>query len=140
MAESVKKADHQDALDIGEVKIVMDGEELGYISGLTVDGKSPEDLISVFGGTIRRKKPRTVSWSADAVALYGNLDTLDKLRKGALFQIVVDASNPDTQNASNLGFELTVQDCRVSDHSIQLGESSTYRMSGNAKDWFIKSK
>lgn len=136
----VAQANMQDALNIGQAKIMVDGEQWGYVTGLTIDGRSPEDLITVFGGKLRRQQPAEFDWSADAVLLYGNAEALQELKDGRIFQIVVDITNPSTVNPDNVGGVFHVHDCRVSDHSINLGESSTFRMSGKCKDWSFQSK
>lgn len=140
MAENIKNADFQDALNINEGKIVVNGEEWGYVTGVTLDGKSPEDLINCIGGTLRRRKPRTTEWSVDSVIMYGNLDRLKALEEGQLFNIVLDFTNPDTTNPENLGQTVTIQDCRVQNHTSNFTEGSTFRMDGRAKDWSVTVK
>lgn len=137
MANTINKADFQDALDISAGRIMVDGEEWGFVTGLTVDGRAVEDLIACIGGTLRRRKPAEFDWSVDAAVLYNNLADLDALKAGKLFQIVVEFENPDRTNPDNLGQVLTVLDCRVQEHSISISDSSTFRMSGRAKDWTV---
>ena len=76
-----------------------------------------------------------MEWSADSVTLYNNIKDLAALKNGKIFQIVIQLENPDKSNPDNVGTVLTIQDCRMNDHSISLGESSTFKMSGMAKSW-----
>ena len=140
MADTIKKAEFQDALDIASGKIMVDGTERGFVTGLTIDGKAPEDLINCISGTLRRRKPETVEWSADMATLYNNIKDLDKLRGWVIFQIVIEFENPDKSNPDNFGQILTIQDCRVQDHSISIGDSSTFKMSGRAKSRSVDEK
>lgn len=141
MAGTVNTANFNDALNIEAGKIVVNGVEWGFVQGLTIDGKAPEDLINVITGVLRRRKPETVEWSVDAAVLYNNIKDLDTLRTGVLFQIVIDFTNPD-RNAptNNIGQTLVLEACRVQDHSINIGESSTFKMSGRAATWSVKQK
>lgn len=119
----------------------MNGVEWGFVSGLTIDGKAPEDLINVITGVLRRRKPETIDWSMDSVCLYNNIKDLDKLRNGVLFQIVVDFTNPDVNApVNNKGQTLIVEGCRVQDHAINIGESSTFKLSGRASYWSVIEK
>lgn len=141
MAGTVNSASFNDALAIDAGKIVVNGVEWGFVQGLTIDGKAPEDLINVITGTLRRRKPETVEWSVDAAVLYNNIKDLDALRGGTLFQIVVDFTNPDKNApANNVGQSLTIEACRIQDHSINIGESSTFKMSGRASSWRVDAK
>lgn len=141
MAGTVNKADFQDALAIESGKIMVNGVEWGFVTGLTVDGKAPEDLINCISGTLRRRKPETVEWSVDSTVLYNNIKDLDKLRGGVLFQIVVDFTNPDQNSpAENRGTTLTLEACRIQDHSISVSDASTFKMSGRAKSWSVVEK
>lgn len=141
MADTVNKANFNDALAIDAGKIVVDGKEWGFVQGLTIDGKAPEDLINVITGTLRRRKPETVEWSVDAAVLYNNVKDLARLRDGTLFQIVVDFTNPDRNApANNVGQTLTIEGCRLQDHSINISESSTFKMSGRAASWTVAEK
>lgn len=141
MAGTVNTANFNDALAIDAGKIVVNGVEWGFVQGLTIDGKAPEDLINVITGTLRRRKPETVEWSVDAAVLYGNIKDLDALRGGVLFQIVIDFTNPDRNSpTNNVGQTLTIEACRVQDHSISISESSTFKMSGRAASWSVAAK
>lgn len=133
----IANANMQDALNLEYGKIMVDGDELGYVSGVTIDGKAPEDLINTISGTLRRRKPSSVEWSADAVVLYNNLVDLQTLTDGRLFQIVMVFTNPDTSNPSNTGMVLTISECRVQDHTININDASTFKMSGRARDWTV---
>lgn len=136
---TISKADFQDALDMTSAKIMVNGAEWGFVTGLTVDGKAPEDLINCISGTLRRRKPETVEWSCDSAVLYSNLLDLDKLRGGTLFQIVISFTNPDVNApVDNVGTTLTLEACRIQDHSITVSDSSTFKMSGRAKSWSVK--
>lgn len=141
MAGTVNTANFNDALAIDAGKIVVNGSEWGFAQGLTIDGQAPEDLINVITGTLRRRKPETVEWSIDAAVLYGNVKDLDALRSGTLFQIVIDFTNPD-RNAptNNVGQTLTIEGCRLQSHSINISESSTFKMSGRAATWSVSTK
>jgi hypothetical protein len=94
----INSANMQDALNLEYGKIIVDGEEMGYISGMTIDGKAPEDLVNCISGTLRRRKPSSVEWSADAVVLYSNLVDLQKLADGTIFQIILSFENPDSSS------------------------------------------
>lgn len=120
---------------------MVNGTEWGFVAGLTIDGKAPEDLINVITGVLRRRKPETIDWSVDAAVLYNNIKDLDTLRDGVLFQIVVDFTNPDVNApTSNKGQTLVIEGCRIQDHSINIGESSTFKMSGRAASWSVTQK
>lgn len=134
---SVNKANFQDAMDISQGVIVLNGEERGYITGLTIDGKSPEDVVNCIGWTLRRRKPETVEWSVDAAVLYDNIKDLQELKDGAKFNIELSFVNPDSSDSQNLGQKLVVRDCTVQDHSISVSDSSTFKMSGRAKSWEV---
>ena len=43
---TIAKAAFQDALAIESGKIMVGSVERGFVTGLTIDGKSPEDLIN----------------------------------------------------------------------------------------------
>lgn len=133
----IQNANMQDALNIEYGKIIVDGDEWGYVSGVTIDGKAPEDLINCISGTLRRRKPSSVEWSSDAVVLYSNLVDLQKLADGTLFQIILSFTNPDQSNPWNTGMVLTLSECRVQDHSININDASTFRMSGRARSWTV---
>jgi len=79
----------------------------------------------------------TTDWSVDAAVLYNNIKDLQVLKGGLLFQIVVTFINPDTTNPDNLGQTLTLNECRITDHSVNMTESSTFKMSGNSKSWSV---
>ena len=137
----VNQANMQDALNIGQARVMVNGEEWGFVSGLTVDGKAPETLVTVFGGKLRRQEPYEYDWAVDAVTLYGNLDALQELaNNGTLFQIVVDFTNPNGNDTSNRGGTLTLLDCRVDTHNISMGATSTFKMSGKFRAWTYTSK
>lgn len=140
----------RDALDIGVSLITITPEDsvtygpetvLGYISGLKIDGKAPEDLINVIGGMLRRRKSMTIEWSADAVTLYDNLETLANLSNGMLFTIKFTTKNPYgplSGTNDSAGQTLTLTRCRVDTHSINITENSTHSMSGKAESWTIE--
>jgi len=137
----VNTASFNDAIAIQSGKIVVNGEEWGFVQGLTIDGKAPEDLINVLTGTLRRRKPETTEWSVESAMLYGNLDRLKSITDGTLFQIVVDFVNPDPNApTNNVGQTITIEACRVQDHSLNIGESSTFKMSGRAAYWDVTVK
>lgn len=138
MAWTVSTAGYNDALAIQSGKIMVNGVEWGFVQGLTVDGKSPEDLINVITGVLRRRKPETIDWSVDSAMLYNNIKDLDTLRDGVLFQIVVDFINPDVNApTNNVGQTLTIEGCRIQDHTLTIWESSTFKMSGRAASWSV---
>jgi len=140
MANTVRKADFQDALAIDSGKIMVDGVERGFVSGLTIDGKAPEDLINCISGTLRRRKPQTTEFSVDAAVLYNNIKDLYRLKGGQLFQIVVEFENPDKTNPDNIGQILTLNECRIQDHNVSISENSTFKFSGRAKSWTVTEK
>ena len=138
MVDMIKKAEFQDALAIESGKIMVGTEEWGFVTGLTIDGKSPEDLVNCISGTLRRKKPMTTEWTVDAAVLYNNLWALNDLKGGTLFSIVVTFVNPDTTNPSNIGQKITITECRIQDHSVNITDSSTFKLSGRAKEWHVE--
>lgn len=133
----VIQANTQDAVNVKDVKIVVNGEQWGFATGLTIDGSSPEDIINCIGGTIRRIKPATFDWSLEMVTLYNNLGDIKALADGAIFQIIVEMNNSVKTDSENLGQVITVQDCRVNAHSITVNDASTCKMSGKAKGWEV---
>ena len=138
MADIINKADYQDALSIEAGKIVVKGDEWGFVTGLSVDGKSPEDLIYCIGWTLRRRKPEMTEWSVDAAVLYDNLKALEDLKAGVKFDIIITFVNPaSTPEPNNFGQQITIKECVIQDHSINIWESSTFRLSGRAKAWTV---
>ena len=130
--------DYQDALNINDGKIVVDGEQWGSVTGLTVDGRRPEDFINVIGGQLRRRRPEETEWSVDSAVMYDNIAGLKAL-KNKLFDIVIIVTNPnDDAPNDNISQTLTVRGCRISDENISLSDGSTFRMSGKAKEWTIE--
>ena len=128
---------YEDALDINEGQIVVDGDVWGWVTGVTVDSSSPEELVNVIGGQLRRRRPEEVSWSVDAATMYDNLAGLKAL-KNKRFDIIVSVSNPDEDAPSdNITQELVIEGCRISDENISLSENSTFKMSGKADGWKI---
>ena len=139
MADIINRADYQDALAIDAGKIVVNGEEWGFVTGLTVDGKSPEDLIYCIGWTLRRRKPETTDWSVDAAVLYDNVKALEALKNGTKFDIIVSFTNPSANpEPNNSGQQITVRECSVQDHSINIWENSTFRFSWRARGWWVE--
>ena len=137
MVDTITKAAMQDALALVNGKIMVGKDERGFVTGVTINGKSPEDLINCISGTLRRRKPMTTDWSVDAAVLYNNLWSLDKLKNGEVFQIVLTFVNTDPSNANNIGQKITLNECRITDHSVNITESSTFKFSGNAKSWEV---
>ena len=150
MTNTIKEAAFQDALAIQSGKIMVNNNERGFVTGLTVNGKSPEDLINCISGTLRRRKPETTDWSVDAAVLYNNIKDLQALKGGQLFNIEVTFINQiiasdgtrtvDSSNPDNVGQKLTLYDCRITDHSINITEASTFKLSGNATKWASEEK
>jgi hypothetical protein len=136
---TVKKADFQDALNIGAWVITVKGEEWGFVTWVTIDWKSPEDTLSCIGGSLRRRKPETTDWTVDAAILYDNVINLEKLKSWAKFNIELSFVNPDKGNADNIWQKLIIRDCSLNDHSISISENSTFKMSGKARKWSIES-
>ena len=146
MVNTITTAASQDALNVESAKIMVNGTEWGFATGLTVDGKSPIDLINCISGTLRRKKPRTTDWSCDAVVLYDNIWNLQELTNGQSFDIIVtmvNLNNPsdktsmsgtavNTTNADNIGQQLTLHGCEIEAHSINISDSSTFKMNGKS--------
>jgi len=130
----------KDALDISSAVILINWDQRGEISGVTFDWKSPEDLVKVISGTIRRRKQAEYSWSADYVALYDNLKDLKSLTWGIKFNIEITFVNPDRTDTTNLWQVVVIQDCTVNSHDASFGESSTYKMSWSCSDWDVQSK
>ena len=128
---------YEDALDINEGKIVVDGDVWGWVTGITIDSSSPEELVNVIGGQLRRRRPEEVSWSVDAATMYDNLAGLKAL-KNQRFDLIVTVQNPDTTApADNQTQEVVVEGCRISDENISFSDNSTFRMSGKADSWKI---
>ncbi len=151
MTTTIGKAAFNDALAIQSAKIMVNNVERGFVTGLTVNGKSPEDLINCISWTLRRRKPMTTDWSVDAAVLYNNLKDLQALKGWTLFNIEVtfvnlinidaDASgiydtsagnvNINAASGNNVGQKLTLYNCRITDHSVNITEASTFKFSGN---------
>jgi len=128
-----------DAFDIQEGTIqLMDPDSwtikvLWYVSGVTIDGRRPEEFVNVIGGQIRRRKPEETDWSIDSVVLYDNINDL-KVLKNAKFSIVIMMTCPDR----NLWQKLTVNWCRIADENLTINDSSTFRFNGRADGWDIE--
>lgn len=117
---------------------MVNGESWGFVSGITVDGQRPEELVNVFGGQVRRTKPEETDWSVDSVVLYDNLQGL-KLLRNNLFDIIVQVKNPNP-NAPNTNKTqtLTIRECRISTENISIGTGSSFKMSGKCSEWDIQ--
>lgn len=131
-----------DAFDIEQASIVTMGPDgvvkHGFVSGVTVDGRRPEEFVNVIGGQIRRRKPEETDFTVDAVVLYNNLQTLKDLRD-IKFDIEIEMVEPRDPNGGTTrkGQKLTIVGCRIADESITVSESSTFRFSGRADSWKI---
>lgn len=126
-----------DAYDIqeGVIQVTAPGqapEQLGYISQLTINNRRPEDFINVIGGQVRRRQPEETDWSIEGCVLYGNLVTLERL-KGIKFEIYFQMTDPETGE----GQKVTLFGCRISEHTININESSTISLSGRADSWLV---
>lgn len=130
----------KDALDISSWVILINWEQRAVVSGVTLNWKSPEDIIKVIGGSLRRRKQAEYDWSADNIVLYDNLKDLDALKDGVKFNIELTFVNTDRTDSTNLGQVLVIQDCTVNSHDISLSESSTFKMSWSCSGWTITSK
>ncbi len=139
MAETIHKADYQDAINIKNMAITVKGELFGFVTGLKIDTEAQEDLINVMGGTLRRRKPTTYNWSSDQVFLYNNAKNLERLL-GETFQMVLTSENPDKSNSDNIGQTITLQGCNITSSSMDFNDSSTYSMSGSARGWTVEEK
>lgn len=132
-----QQADFQDAFDIAAGVIMVNGEQWGWVSGVTIDARRPEEFVSVIGGQLRRRKPEEVDWSVDNATLYDNIGNLKAL-KNVLFDIVLIMTNPDPNApADNKSQKLIIRGCRISDENITISDSSTFRCNGRAKTWEI---
>ena len=130
----------KDALDISAWVILINWDQRAVVSGVTLNWKSPEDIIKVIWGSLRRRKQAEYDWNADQVALYDNLKDLDALKDGQKFNIELTFVNPDRTDSTNLGQVLVLQDCTVNAHDISLSESSTFKMSWSCSGWTVRSK
>lgn len=134
-----------DAFDIQEASIVtLENDQVvkhGYVSGLTIDGRRPEEFVNVIGGQVRRRKPEETEWNADAVVLYDNINTLKRL-KNAKFDIQVEMidplSLPENGGSGRKGQKITIYGCRISDENITISDSSTMKMGGKADRWDVE--
>lgn len=124
-----------DALNIEQWTIVVNWNALAAVTWVTIDWKSPEDLINVIGWVVRRRKAETLDWSADEVMLYSNLTDLVALKDWAKFNIELKFTNPDTTDTNNLGQTIIIRDCTVNSHNVNLTDSSTFKLSGTASAW-----
>ena len=127
----------KDALNCEQGTISVTGlGVVGYITGVTIDGRRPEEFVSVLGGQVRRQSPAEYEWSADAVMLYDSVKDIKAL--GELkFNIVLEFTNPDTSDSDNISQTVTVIDCKISEESLNFSDSSTQRISGKCKEWTV---
>lgn len=130
----------KDALDISAWIILINWEQRAVVSWVTVNWKSPEDIIKVIWGSLRRRKQAEYDWSADQVVLYDNIKDLSAIKDGVKFNIELTFVNPDRTDSTNLGQILVLQECTVNSHDISLSESSTFKMSWSCSGWTITSK
>ena len=151
MVNTISTAASQEALNVESAKIMVGGKEWGFATGITVDGKSPIDLINCISGTLRRKKPRTTDWSCDAVVLYDNIWNLQELTNEQSFDIIVtmvNLKNPSDKTsmsgsavntiiADNIWQQLTIQGCEIEAHTINITDSSTFKMNGKAVKRYV---
>ena len=138
MTDTISQAKGQDALNVQEISIVLDGKPIGFISSVSVDRRQPEELLNCIGCTLRRAKPEEYEWRSDGVVLYNNLHTLKDM-ENKLFQIVMVLTNPDPDAPSNNKTStIVVRDCRISNHNFSVSDSSTFNMDGRCRDWVIQ--
>lgn len=130
----------KDALDISSWVILINWEQRAVVSGVSLNWKSPEDIVKVIWGSLRRRKQAEYDWSADNVVLYDNLKDLDILRNWVKFNIELTFVNTDRTDSTNLGQILVIQECTVNSHDITLSESSTFKMSWSCSGWTVTSK
>ena len=137
----------KDAFDIQEASLQIINEDtgqyetLGYVSGLTLDGRRPEEFVNVIGGQVRRRKPEEYDWSVDEVALYDNLSSIKNLenKKFKIQVIMIDPlSLPENGGNGAEGQKLTIFGCRMSDHNFTISDSSNMRMNGRADGWEVE--
>lgn len=134
----IPKGEGQDALDIAEAAIILNGTSYGFFSGLTLDRRRAEEVVNVISGTLRRRKPSEHEWRLEGVVLYENLKSLKEL-EDQRFQIVMVFRNPDADAPNNNKTStLVVSDCRISDHSVSLSDGSTFTMNGRCNGWDIQ--
>lgn len=130
----------KDALDISQGVILINWVQRAVVSWVTLNWKSPEDIVKVIWGSLRRRKQAEYDWSADQVVLYDNIKDLDILRNWIKFNIELTFRNTDRTDWTNLGQVLVIQECTVNSHDINLAESSTFKMSWSCSNWTITSK
>jgi len=129
--------ERKDAFSVDEATITVGEDPWGWVTGVSIDGRSPENMINVIGGQVRRKSPKETSWSADAVVLYDNIAGLKALQD-VRFNIVITMTNPDPDAPNdNKTQTITLENCKISEENITLNDSSTYRMSGNCDAWTV---
>jgi len=115
--------ERKDAFSVDEATITVGEDPWGYVTGVSIDGRSPENMINVIG--------KETSWSADAVVLYDNIAGLKALQD-VRFNIVITMTNPDPDAPNdNKTQTITLENCKISEENITLNDSSTYRMSGS---------
>lgn len=134
-----------DAFDIQEASIVtLENNQVvkhGFVSGVTIDGRRPEDFVNVIGGQVRRRKPEETEWNVDAVVLYDNITTLKRLRNQKFdiqIEMIDPMSLPENGGSGRSGQKLTVYGCRIAEENITVSDGSTMKMSGKADRWDVE--
>ena len=116
----------RDALDITKAEIIINWVVRWDLTWLTINIKSPEDLVPVFWGLVRRRKAETNEWSADYVFLYADLVDMLILKGWAKFNVEVSMVNPNNTAETQ---KLLLSDCTANSIDLTMQESSTYKMS-----------
>lgn len=116
----------RDGLNITDATILIDWVAGWMVTGITIDSKSPEDLVSVIWGLVRRRKAETNEWSADNVMLYNDLADLIRLKAWVKFNIEISMVNPNNTAETQ---KILISNCTVNASTISIQEASTYKMS-----------
>ena len=121
-----------DALDISSWTILINAKPAAAVSWVTLDWKTPEDILNVIWGSVRRRKQATFEWSADYVMLYDNLSTMTALTNWTKFNIeLAFSSTPEAWQVAKYQ-KFTIYDCTINSHNMSFWESSTFKCSWTA--------
>ncbi len=122
----------EDALDISSWDILINWVKAAAVSWVTLDWKTPEDILNVIWGSVRRRKQATFEWSADYVMLYDNLTTMTALTNWTKFNIELVFSSVADANGPAKTQKVTIFECTINSHNMSFGESSTFKCSWTA--------
>ena len=124
----------RDALDISQATILINWVAGWIVTWLTVNWKSPEDLVNVIWGVVRRRKAETNEWSADYVMLYNNIIDIATLKGWVKFNIEISMVNPTNITETQ---KVLIPNCTANSFDISFGESSTFKMSWSSEPFLL---